>query len=547
MHYRLMIIGAVLLLLPVACGPVKQAPAPSPEAGAEGQPKYGGMLNLRIPLDPYDWDVTLSGKALGNGQNGHNLADETLLAYQSGPGVEYSEAHLIGDLAERWEMSPDGKTFTFHLRQGLKWPDIAPVNGRAFTAQDVKFSYEYQSRTGEFAGKKLTPGTYAWYFEGLDTIETPDDHTVVVRFKQPFLPFPYYAASGYNVIMPREIYDRDGNFSDQLIGMGPFQISPSDSQAGSKWVFKKNPNYYQPGRPYMDGVNYLVIADDSTAFAAFQTKQLDALIESMTPHTAEEQHQVNPDAQFFQHFSSVADWRLYVNTRKSPLDNVHVRRAISLGIDREDFLKTLGEGKYRITLEGVQPGLFSQEEIEKFVPYDPDRARQELAAAGYSEGLSIEMTYPGHAYGDQYITGLQLLQAQLKTVGIDLQLLSEDKGDWNAKRRKGDYYLGLQQASSVEADMDSWLFGSMYSKSRYNYNGINDPEMDRLVLAQRAEPDPEKRRALLRQIVTYMMNNVYSIPIGNIPESELWQPYVHNYAPFEFNKGTRVTDVWLQR
>src|SRR5581483_5836176 len=102
----------------------------------------------------------------------------------------------------------------FHLHPGMKWPNVAPVNGRAFTSDDVKFSYSYQARFGDqFKNSKLPQGTYAYYFEGMEGIDTPDANTVVVRFKDPFPPFPFYAGSGWNPIMPHEIYDQDGNFS----------------------------------------------------------------------------------------------------------------------------------------------------------------------------------------------------------------------------------------------------------------------------------------------------------------------------------------------
>lgn len=538
-------IGIVSVSLAIAaCGPVQQA-APGGGQEASGQPKSGGVLNIHIPVDPNDWDVSISGKSLDNGQNGYNLAGESLLGYKKGPGVPYNEATLEGELAERWEMSPDARAFTFHLHKGLKWPDVSPVNGRAFTSEDVKFSYEYQARFGPFSGMKT--GRYSWYFEGMDRIETPDPNTVVVRFKEPFPPFVWYAASDWNPIFAREIYEQDGNLSDQIVGMGPWQLDMSASQVGSRFVWTRNANYYQPGLPYIDEVRYLIIKEPGTARAAFQTKQTDALLGGLGPREVTEISQKSPDAQVFENFKSVASWRWYINTRRAPLNDVRVRRALSLALDQEKFLKTLGEGKFKVAVEGVQPGLFSDDEIKRFLRYDPQEAKRLLAQAGYPNGVDIDTTFPGKAYGEVYITGLELAQSQLKEAGIRLNLISEDKGDWNKKRRQGDYFLGLQQNSSVEADMDTWLFGSMYSKSGYNYNGINDPKMDELVFAQRREGNPEKRRELLRQLVRYMLDNVYSIGIGNIPQYEVVQPYVKNYAPLEWVKGTVFTDAWLDK
>jgi ABC-type transport system substrate-binding protein len=321
----------------------------------------------------------------------------------------------------------------------------------------------------------------------------------------------------------------------------------SASQAGSRFVWKRNTNFYRQGLPYIDEVRYLIIAEPGTAHAAFQTRQTDALLGGLGPRDIGQVVQKSPDAVVFEGFKSVASWRWYVNTRKAPLDDARVRRALSLALDREKFLNTLGDGKFKIALEGVQHGLLSDDEIKQYSRYDPQEAKRLLAEAGYPNGIDLDTTFPGKAYGEVYITGLELAQSQLKGSGIRLNLISEDKGDWNAKRRKGDYFLGLQQNSSVEADMDSWLFGALYSKSGYNYNGVNDPKMDELIFAQRREGNPEKRRELLRNVVKYMIDKGYSIGIGNIPQYEVIQPYLKNYAPLEWVKGTIFTEAWLDK
>ncbi len=536
----LLVLGISFFAL--ACGTAQQTGG----GPATGQPKKGGALNLHIPTDPNDWDPTLSGKSLDNSQNGHNLASEELLTYKHGPGTAFNDATLVPELAQSWEMSPDAKAFTFHLRKGMRWPSVAPVNGRALTSDDVKFTYEYSSRTGQFKDAKLTPATYAAYFEGLDRVETPDADIVVVRFKDAFPPFPYYAGSGWNPIFAKEIFQQDGNFSNQIVGMGPRQLDLGSSQVGSKFVWKRNTNYHDASLPYIDQVNYLIIKDTSTVAAAFSTKQTDFLGGGMGPRDYQD-IKAKSNAEGSENFASVADWRLYMNIRKPGLDNAQVRKALSMAIDRDKFLGTLGEGHFKVSLEGVQPGLFTDEEIKKFLPYDPNQSKQLLAQAGYPNGIDFEMTFPGNSYGESYLSGLQLFLARLKQVGINVTLKSEDKGDWNAKRRTAEYTLGLQQNNSVEGDMDSYLFAAWYSKSRSNYNGIKDPKVDQLAEAQRKEADPAKRRDLLRQLVTYVMENNYSVPIGNIAKYELWQPYLKGYAPAEYLKGTRFTDVWLDK
>src|SRR5205807_3320559 len=137
---------------------------------------------------------------------------------------------LQPELAERWEVSSDARKFTFTLRKGLHFANIAPVNGRDITSTDVKFSYDYWSRTGEFKDKKLAPGQNAAMFEGLERVDAPDPSAVVVTFKDPFVPFLNYAASSWNHVVPREIYDQDGSYRDRILGSGPYQLDTGASQ-----------------------------------------------------------------------------------------------------------------------------------------------------------------------------------------------------------------------------------------------------------------------------------------------------------------------------
>src|SRR5207302_11049520 len=120
-------------------------------------------------------------------------------------------------------------------------------------------------------------GQFDAMFEGMTGIETPDPYTAVVKFKDPFVPFVAYAASDYNPIVPHEIFDQDGHLHDKIAGTGAFQLDTVNTQKGTRCVWKKNANYWQPGKPYLDQVRWVVVPDDAAAIAAFQSKQVDQL------------------------------------------------------------------------------------------------------------------------------------------------------------------------------------------------------------------------------------------------------------------------------
>jgi peptide/nickel transport system substrate-binding protein len=534
---------AAASLLTIGCTAAGVSP-PSP-AAETGGPKYGGVLNLRITEEPYDWDISHSGKAIGGGNN-INFAQMSLLGNKYGPGIPYNDRIVRPELAERWEVSPDAKTYTFYLKKGVKWVNQPPVNGREFTSADVKFSYEYAGRQGEFKdNKNLTPGQYAWMFEGLERVDTPDPYTAVVRFKEPFAPFLNYAASDYAHMYAREIYQEDGHFKNRVSTLGPFYYDKAASQTGTRVVWKKNSDYFETGKPYVDEVRFLMIGQDSSAFAAFQTKQLDGLKGRILPRGAKELKAQFPQAQMFEYYLGDV-WRWYINTRRAPLDNPLVRRAMNRAIDRQEFIKVAGDGTGKVGLDGTMFGLFSDEEIARITRYDLDEAKRLLAQAGYPNGVTIETTFPGNHYGEEYVTNLQLMQAQLKKAGINLELKSIDKGDWSNNRRKSEYFLGLQGGGVIEGDPDSWLYGAAFSTSQYNYNGVKDPKMDQMILAQRREVDQNKRRELWQQISLYMLEEqAYFVGMAAVPEYEFWQPYIKNYAPNDGSVGTPIYETWL--
>ena len=184
-----------------------------------GSPRTGGVLTARQTSDPNDFDPT--GKPTNNRSVMCQCYD-SLLSFKATPDNPYNDVVLQPGLAEKWE-APDGVTFTFHLRKGVQFHDLKPVNGREVTSADLKWSMEYISRSGQFKGdKKLFPALYSDSFQGLASIETPDPYTVVYKFTDPLAPFLNYCAAEWNPVLAHEIYEQDGNFSKTLVGTGPF-------------------------------------------------------------------------------------------------------------------------------------------------------------------------------------------------------------------------------------------------------------------------------------------------------------------------------------
>ena len=537
-------LGAAATL--AACGTKKGAATSNGSPAAQaGRPKLGGTLNVSIPADYFDYDASLGGKSPPNSHIIYAAYDR-LVSLREGPGVDYNQTILQPALAEKWE-TPDAQNFTFHLRKGVQFADVAPVSGRALTSDDVKWSYEYWSRTGDFAAKKLTPGQFQYVFEGLDRIETPDPSTVVVRFKQPFAPFLNYSTSYGASIVPHEIYDADGSLSKRIAGTGPFQLDLNSSQHGSRWVVKKNPNYWDKGKPYLDQINYLVLPDDATIFAAFQAKQLDIIPEpgggKLDPKVADQIKKNNPDA-VVQNYVAAISQSLFISYRHPPFDDVRMRKAFSLAIDRDQFDKTFaaGRGGWVMCMASV-PDDFTQDQIKQVLKYDPEQAKQLVVQAGYPNGVSAELLK--HGEGDLPTAQAELLQSQTKAVGINLTIKDIEAATWSKRLHAGDFDI-TRGGSALDGDQDALII-NYYSTSSNNYVGVKDPQLDSLIDAERREPDPAKRKDRIRDVLRYMGQNAVSVSLFRPIGTTFWQPYLKNFNDNWQDHDYNAANIWLDK
>jgi peptide/nickel transport system substrate-binding protein len=531
----------------LACGskPAGTAQKGSNSGTTPGKPQTGGKVSTNISTDPFDWDLSYVGKSLPNGP-GQALAYESLLGFQYGANVKYADLHVQPELAQKYE-SPDGATYTFQLQPNVSFANIAPVNGRALTSADVQWAFQYWSRTGQFAGKKLPVGQFAWFFEGMDSIQTPDPQTVVIKFKTPFAPFLNYAASDYNPIVPHEIYDQYNNLHDHIVGTGPWQLDVASSQKGSRWVWKRNPTYRVSGRPYLDEVDWLVISDDSTAMAAFTAKQLDILSNQadLGPQQVQTIKQTDPTATLYQN-ASASPIHVYMNTRKTPLNDARVRQAISYSIDRDEIIKAIDQGSGYWALAGAMSDTYTQDEIKQLVPSDPQKSKQLLTAAGFANGVDIDFnTTP--AYGNQYLSECQLLQAQLKKGGINLNLKTLDKDTYSSAKKNGSFVMTIT-GKDIEGDVDSYLFATFHSGSQDNYAGVNDPKLDQMLEAQRQEIDLAKRKDLVRAAVKYInVDQAYGLALEYGTAYQFSTPALKDYYVQFGVLQVPDSDSWVSR
>jgi peptide/nickel transport system substrate-binding protein len=527
--------GGLAALSSAACRPRKpvvQAPA------AARTVKSGGRLTQAAKADPPGFDPSARSVTTA-AVLGYPL--DRLVGRKTGPDVNYDDFAVEPRLADSWE-TPDAQTYTFRLHPGVKFANLAPVNGRALTPSDVKWTLEFLSRTGDARG--LNPAPSAAMFEGLERVESPDTSTVVVHFKEPFAPFLNTITLEYSGILPREVADLDGGYQTNVVGTGPWQLDPAASSPGHHWIFKKNPTYFRPGLPYLDQITQLIIPDDATANAAFETRQLDVLdYTGLTDVLAGQIRRVSPNARVFNYLSTEGK-HLYINVSRPPLNDPRVRKAFLMSIDRDAMIRALADGKGEWAVAGGIPGLFTDAETRQMLPFDPGQARQMLNAAGYGNGIDLTAIYPGQKYGQELIDQWQLIQAQVKKAGISLALQSVDSTEESTRKRSGDFQLEMVP-KMLEGDLDETIYTVFYSRSAGNYSRINDPTLDQLVLAQRREPDLARRRDLWRQLARAVADGAWATALYYRTQYQLWQPYLKDYYPNQGYRGWPLAASWL--
>jgi ABC-type transport system substrate-binding protein len=305
--------GATFALRPLAQPPVLWG-------GEPGQPKRGGILRVR-GFDPPSLDSHLT--TAGFTQSTLGFVYSKLVRHKVGADIPPGTFIIEPDLAERWE-ELDDTTYVFHLRQGVKWHQKSPVNGRELVAEDVKFTYD------RFLTEKGNTNRYL--LDSVDRVEVVDRYTVKFLLKEPYVWFISVLAYPMSTwIIAPEVVEQYGDLRkvETAIGTGPFILERYEPNV--KTVFTRNPDYYRDGQPYVDGVEWLVLDDESTALAMYRTGQIDAGPWAWWAVRQPDLDSLKPSQPHlrYQDFLLNAVTTISMRTDTPPFNDVRVRRAIS--------------------------------------------------------------------------------------------------------------------------------------------------------------------------------------------------------------------------
>jgi peptide/nickel transport system substrate-binding protein len=501
---------------------------------AKGEtPVRGGTYTLAQGANPPTLDVhgTLSANTTGPA----SAVMSRLYRFKSFHEVTASfNKEIEPDLAVSYE-SPDAVVWTYKLRQDAKFHNVAPVNGRAVTSADVKASF-----TRAVAPTAAARGSLLMIDP--DKIETPDDHTVVFKLNYPYAPFSKLMASSiFAWIMPREGVDGGYDPAKRIIGSGPFTFESYQPDVAIN--LKRNPEWFEKGRPYIDNVKIAIVPDPAQRLAQFSGGNLDwvtVLQEDMPTMTKQ-----NPKAEVIRAIGNGNGIMYYqLSDPKSIFQDIRVRQAASLAVDRkaygkiyygDQFIRTFNVtpdfGKWVITWDELS------QETKQFYDADLTKAKQLMEAAGGSK-LSIKLLMPVGSPADPLLKNQsETMNSMLKALPWNLTYVPIDYiKDWQAGG-KG-YNFGTMPADSmawwglaIRTDVDEYLYGFWHSKGSTNISHLQDAKLDGMIDKARTIVNDDDRLKAYKDVQKYLLDNVYCLcGMVNGVGYTMVQPRVRNFT-----------------
>ena len=384
-------------------------------------------------------------------------------------------------LAESWQVSADGKVYTFKLRDA-KFSDGTPV-----TSKDVVFSL-----------KRAASDASNWkrFFAAIETVEAPDDRTVVVKLKTVFTPILNNLALFSSAILPQAAFEAaSGAFFEKPIGSGPFTVAAWNKGQGLS--LRKNTQYWQAGKPDLDGAELLVIPEGNSRVLKLQAGEIDAALEIPLNQLA----RLGSDGKIKASVATVlrSDFVL-MNTKKKPFDDVRVRQALNYAIDKEGLLKALLYGTGKVANSPMPPMAYADSSLAPY-PFDIAKAKALLAEAGLKDGFKTSLLI--HSGRPLHRQVGQALQAALAQIGVTAEIRLVEGGAHWTTTKSGDYEMAVSYATSDTIDPDQLAGFLMVNPERANayHTEWQNVRLNALYEAERTTPDGTERGAMFQEMV----------------------------------------------
>ena len=506
------------------------------------QPQYGGTLEVAtifgtlsaLSWDQKDWSWKINHDAGG--------IYESLLTADLGKGTRNGGKHefnadawiptdaIKGELAEGWEIQKDPLAVVFKLKKGIMFPAKPGVmEAREFTADDVVWSYNYRAES-----PKRPPG-----LPEITKVEARDRYTVIYYMKEMIADYPFWLAYGYNSsITPKEVAAAGATDWKNVTGTGPFTIT--DYVPGNSHTYTKRPDYWDKEKigeaefklPFVDKVVYRIIRDDSTRITAFRTGKLD-IMEVVGWENMNSLKKSSPQIKSKQWTSFYGTMMVLRNDQK-PFDDIRVRRALNMAINKEEIVKTFYNGNAELLAYPMHPAYEGYYEplsampdsVKELFTYNPEKAKKLLAEAGYPNGFTFKVQVS--AANSSHADLLPMVAGYLEQVGVKVEIQPMEYAAFlsamSTKTHAAGYFMNIGLSNPMLAIFKNFVGGQLWNPSMYS-----DPEFDKKIRLTMQEPDEEKRKASVRELTREILDKAPHIWMPTGKAYTAWWPWVKNY------------------
>ena len=558
------LLAALFLVASVLAAPLAAADA---EASQEA-PQYGGTLNIGtvyVTLSALSWDIA---DWAWKGNHDAGSIREVLMAgdldksirkggkYPFTPEAYLPDDSLRGELAESWEWeeNEDGSfQLVVHLRRGIMFTEKPGImKARELVADDVVFSYELV---------KNSPKKISSYFQHLGQVYARDRYTVVYEFREFHAEWAYQNGYGYyNQIVPRETADIDRNDWRNVVGTGPFTLE--NYIQGNLHHYQKNPRYWDKERigeqrypiPFVDALNYRIIKDEATQLTALRTARID-ILEVIRWIVVDHLKESTPELQWKKTLANVGTF-LAMRVDQPPFDDIRVRRALNLAVNQQEILDAYYGGHAELMAypqhpdfgEYFEPLESMPESIKELFSYQPDKAKQLLAEAGYPDGFSFKTQVC--SCNPNHMDLLPLIASYLERVGVTVEIETMEYASFlsmmTTKNHGPGYMMDNGHTNPTTSLRKSFNTGQLWNPSNYSSPWF-DEELRKMYLNR----NEGERVQVVHELTRFILDEAPYIwlPIGYYYTA--WWPWVKNYGG-ELRAGANrpgpvYARIWIDR
>lgn len=442
---------------------------------------------------------------------------------------------IVPGLATSWKASANGLTWTFHLRKGVKFQDGTPFNADAVVFNfnrwmDKKNPYhkgDFEYYAAMFGGFKGDPGTV------IKSVRKIDNYTVQIQLTHSFAPFlSDLTMAAFAIASPADIIKYHGNINTHPVGTGPFEFvnwKPNDSI-----TLKKNPTYWQKGLPKLDKVVFQVIKDNTARLNALEAGQVD-LIDGINPSDVAS-IKSNPNLKLYLRPSNNVGY-LAFNTQKKPFNDVRVRQAINMAIDKKAIVDAFYNGLGTPAVTPLPPGMWGNNKSIKDYQVNIAKAKQLLKEAGYPNGFTTELwampvARPYMPDPEKIATAIQ---ADLAKIGIKANIVTYDWATYLDKTANGEHTMALLGWTGDNGDPDDFLYVLLDSDNAkppaQNIAFYKNPQVHQLLIQAQRETNQAKRAKLYEQAEAIIWKDAPWVPLVHTTPPVASSTHVTGFIP----------------